>query len=77
VMGELGQQEAAMSREIFAAVSGFLQEYNVTKGYSMILQTAGSNPVLVADPNLDITTEVLAELNKLYDEKLAAKTDKK
>ncbi|MEG0467406.1 MAG: OmpH family outer membrane protein [Mucinivorans sp.] len=77
VMGELGQQEAAMSREIFAAVSSFLQEYNVTKGYSMILQTAGSNPVLVADPNLDITTEVLAELNKLYDEKLAAKTDKK
>ncbi|MEF9950547.1 MAG: OmpH family outer membrane protein [Mucinivorans sp.] len=76
VLGELSQQEAAMSREIFAEISAFLAEYNAVHGYSMILQTAGGAPVLVADPQLDITSEVMTELNKRYEVKLSAK-DKK
>lgn len=76
MMNELGQEEAAMSATIFAAVSDFLNEFNAEKGYSMIIQTAAGTPVLVADPKLDITVEVLEGLNKRYEEQLAAK-DKK
>lgn len=72
VLGEMGQEEAQLSSQLTAAVMDYLKEYNATKGYSLILQTVGGTPVLLADPALDITGEVLAELNRRYEAKLAA-----
>lgn len=72
VLGELSQEESVMSANIFKTISDFLQEYNAEKGYSMIIQTAAGSPVLVADPKLDITAEVLSELNKRYEATLEA-----
>lgn len=70
VMGDLAQEEAVISGRISNAVLDFLKEYNVDKKYSMILQTMGGNPVILADPSLDITAEVLAELNARYEKTL-------
>lgn len=73
VLGELSEEEGVMSAEIYQTVMEYLTEYNADKGYSMILQTSGGNPVLIGDPKLDITNEVLSELNKRYEVKLTAK----
>lgn len=66
IMGQLQQDEMVMSNNISVAIMDYIKEYNNDKKYSMILQTTGSTPVLVADPSMDITTEVLTELNKRY-----------
>lgn len=66
MMGQLQQEEMVMSNNISVAIMDYIKEYNNDKKYSMILQTTGSTPVLVADPSMDITTEVLTELNKRY-----------
>lgn len=63
---ELQQEEMVMSNKISEAVMSFIKEYNAEKGYSMIIQTTGNTPILIADPALDITSEVLVELNKRY-----------
>lgn len=73
VMAELSQEEAIISEQISKAVLDYLKEYNVDKKYSMILQTMGGNPIILADPALDITAEVLAELNARYEKTLSDK----
>ena len=65
-MGELAEEEMVISGQISAAVMEYLREYNKDKKYSMIFQTTGGTPILLADPSLDITAEVLEELNKRY-----------
>lgn len=75
MMAEMQQEEIVMSNKISTAVLEFLKQYNEQKHYSVILQTSGGNPVILADPTLDITEEVLAELNKRYLE--AKSTEKK
>lgn len=71
VMNDLAEEQTVMSNKISAAVMEYLKEYNATKKYGVIFQTNAGNPILIADPALDITQEVLAELNKRY---LAGKT---
>lgn len=73
VMAELSQEEAVISQQISKAVLDYLKEYNMDKKYSMILQTMGGNPIILADPALDVTAEVLAELNRRYEATLVEK----
>lgn len=47
------------------SITTFLKIYNKDKGYSLILTKAGDN-MLLANPALDITAEVVAGLNKRY-----------
>lgn len=67
---QLGEEEAVMLNKISTAIMDYIRKYNLEKKYSMILTTTGSAPVLVADPALNITADVLAGLNEEY---LAAK----
>ncbi|MFI3287291.1 MAG: OmpH family outer membrane protein [Rikenellaceae bacterium] len=64
---ELSEQEGVLTAQIAEAIMSYLKEYNAEKGYSMILQSMGGNPVILADPALDITAEVLDELNRRYE----------
>lgn len=66
IMGQLQQEEAVMMNTISTAVMDYLKEYNETKRYSVIFQSTANNPILVADPALDITVDILTELNKRY-----------
>ncbi len=67
VYQELAQEEAVMTNQISAAILSYLEEYNKDKKYSMILQTVSGNPIILADPALDITADVLKGLNAQYD----------
>lgn len=64
--------EESMMNEILSrtlvATSVFAQTYRAEKGYAMIIMTQGGDPVLAADPSLDITDAVLAGLNAEYNE---------
>jgi outer membrane protein len=65
-----------MNNLVNDAINTFIQKYNAEKGYAMILISQGDipedgattlgNPVLTADPALDITTDVVAGLNAEY-----------
>lgn len=64
---EMAEEEAVMSRKVMDAVNTFLKKYNEEKGYALILTTsAASNTVIVGNPALDITNDVLAGLNDEY-----------
>ncbi len=72
-MMELSQEERMVTMEITEVIMDYIAEYNQIKGYSMILQTMAANPVLVCDPAIDITAEILDELNARYEKTLNSK----
>ena len=63
---ELAEEEGVMLRQIQNSIQTYVQEYNATKGYSLILSTSGNSVVLYGQPGLNITTEVLKGLNESY-----------
>lgn len=66
---EMAEEQQVMMNQIANAIAEYVAEYNETKGYAMILATAGSilsTPVVTADPKLDITEDLLAGLNAAY-----------
>lgn len=66
MMNELAEEEMVMNNRIYYAIMDYLKEYNSDYKYSMIISTTASGPILHADPEMDITSEVLAELNARY-----------
>ena len=72
VMGkqqEMAEEQQVMMNQIANAIAEYVEEFNATHGYAMILATAGnilSTPVVTADPRLDITDELLEGLNAAY-----------
>ena len=62
---ELDQETLKYNNALRDSLTNFLKSYNESKGYSMVLSKAGDN-MLLADPSLDITNEVIAGLNKRY-----------
>ena len=66
---EMAEEQQVMMNQIANAIAEYVAEYNETRGYAMILATAGSilsTPVVTADPKLDITEDLLAGLNAAY-----------
>ncbi len=74
-LAELAKEEGLMGAEISAAVKGYIEEYNAIHNYSMIIQTQAGTPVIIADPKLDITNDIISELNNRY--KAQLEKDKK
>lgn len=65
---ELAVQNSNNSLMLSDSIQSFLKEYNKTKGYSIILTKVADN-ILLIDPAMDITNEVLAGLNARYNNK--------
>ena len=64
---EMQEEEAVMVRKVMDAVQTYLNEYNKTHNYALILTTsATTNTVIVGNPSLDITNDVLKGLNAEY-----------
>ena len=64
---EMAEEEAVMGRRVMDAIQTYLQKYNQEKGYAMIITTsAATNTVIVGNPALDITQDVLTGLNNEY-----------
>lgn len=73
---EINEELMVMNNQINDAILTFIKKYNEEKQYAMILISQGDDPadgiitlgtpVLTADPSLDITADVLAQLNNEY-----------
>lgn len=73
VANDLAQEQMVISNQLSKEISEFLIEYNNDHHYSMILQSTGGMPVALADPSLDITADIVAELNRRYEKELESK----
>ena len=66
---EMAEEQQVMLNQIADAIKSFLDEYNADKNYAMIISTQGAvlpAPVAAADPELDITDDILEGLNAAY-----------
>lgn len=63
---EIMEEQQVMMNIIADAIKTYVEAYNQEKGFAMILTNQASVPVIVADPALDITGEIIAGLNKEY-----------
>ena len=66
LMGELQQESDKNNIQLRDSINAYLKEYNKTKGYNLIINNAGFNILLYADPALNITQEVIDGLHKRY-----------
>ena len=76
---EIAEENQVLMNQIADSVHKFLEEYNASKGFALILTTQGNllpAPVACGDPELDITDDILAGLNAAY-VKEKGKADKK
>lgn len=66
-IGKQAQQEdTKMTQQVVDQINSFLKEYGEKKGYTIIIAATEFGNVAYADEGLDITEEVLNELNKRY-----------
>ena len=66
---EMAEEQQVMLNQIADAIKTWLDEYNAEKKYAMIISTQGAvlpAPVATADPELDITDDILEGLNAAY-----------
>jgi len=60
------EEDDKITEGVLNQVNAFVEEYGKRKGYSIILGTTASGNILYGDEKMDITNEVLEELNKTY-----------
>lgn len=64
---EIQEEQDVLYRKVMDAIQTYLQSYNETHNYALILSTsAASNTVMIGNPSLDITSDVLNGLNEEY-----------
>ncbi len=62
---EFQKEQAKYNEALHDSVNNFLQSYNKTAGFTLILARSNDN-ILLADPKCDITSDVIDGLNKRY-----------
>ncbi len=65
---EFNAEQARINEEARDSIQSFLKRYNKTKKYDYVMVKAGDN-LLIANPKMDITDEVVKGLNKSYKKK--------
>ena len=66
---ELAEEQQVILNNIANAVGEFVKKYNEEKGYTMIFSTTSgllSQPVVDAEPGLNITADIIEGLNNEY-----------
>jgi len=66
---QVAEKEQAMHLTLLDTVTNFLKRYNRTYKFDYILGYANAGQILLASDTLDITADVVKELNKEYKEK--------
>ena len=59
------KEQDEYNQALHDSIQNFLKSYNKDRGYAYILSKSGDN-ILLADPALDITEDVIKGLNKRY-----------
>jgi outer membrane protein len=71
---QLMQEEAKLNKELYDRITKFLKGYGQEKGLQVVLKYDPTSDVLYGGESLDITQDVIAGLNKMYqEEKTGAK----
>ncbi|MFZ1515372.1 MAG: OmpH family outer membrane protein [Saprospiraceae bacterium] len=66
-INELAQEEDIKTTEtVYLQINTYIEEYGKKKGYSIIFGSGTSGTLLYGDPAIDITEELLDELNYNY-----------
>ena len=74
VRQDMAEEESVALRKVYDAIMTYLTEYNLEHNHSLILSTNGStNVVMQGASGLDITKEILTELNARYTNEKKAK----
>jgi len=60
------QEDSKSTQQVVTQVNAFLARYGKQHGYDLILVATPSGSIAYAEPALDLTEEVIAELNKEY-----------
>lgn len=63
------EEEKTMTQGVLNQINSFITEYGKEHGYDVILGTTMSGSVLYGNETLDITDDVLQELNRSYTKK--------
>jgi outer membrane protein len=63
---ELANENQQNSLQLRDSINSFLKEYNVSKGYDLIISNTGFDNLLYANPAYNITQEIIDGLNKRY-----------
>ncbi len=63
---ELAQEQLDMNTRLNDTIQNFLKEYNAVKKYQFIFSNTLNDNILIAQPQYDITGEVLQMLNDRY-----------
>lgn len=71
LQNELVSEQQKNSLELRDSIKSFLKFFNLNKKYSLILSNTGMDNILLADPALDITNEVVEGLNARYNPTIA------
>lgn len=64
---DLMQKESKDAGEITTTIKAYLKEYNETHNFTYILAYAEGGGILLGDEALNITSDVVGELNRRYD----------
>lgn len=70
---QLMDQQTALNAELYDTVMNFVKEYNKDGRYMLILGNAAGSSILYAEPGMDITRDVLEQLNERYAKTQAGK----
>ena len=73
---EFAVEQQKLNMELADTIKVSLKEYNLSRGFQIILSNTGSDNVLYAHPKYDITSEVIGFLNKKYGPATSANSSK-
>lgn len=77
LQNQLLEKELAGTKQVQDKLKSFLKEYNQDYGFTYVLAYSHeAGGILIGDPTLDITRDVLAGLNDAYDAEKAAQAEK-
>ena len=65
LQNDFANEQARVNQEARDSIQAFLRSYNKTKKYDYVMVKAGDN-MLIANPKMDITRDVIKGLNKRY-----------
>jgi outer membrane protein len=75
--GKLLEQESTGTADINSRLKAYIKEYNADKGFTYVLAySSEAGGILLGDPALDITPDILAGLNAAYQAEKDAKDAK-
>mgnify|MGYP002266995009 CR=1 FL=1 len=63
---ELNQKEYAATTSYISLTNEFMQEIGAKLGYDYVFSYQAGGPMMFGNPNLDITDEIISELNNAY-----------